>query len=171
MLGSRVMQDVTSRCETCPVIHLGKYPRRRVIQEVFSLFCTYYIHLGKYQHCQMTQEVFFLFCGKHLPTSKFIVISLFFITKPSSSSKSSPRVRWGPKIINSENLLLTPRRPYLTWQSRKRVDSIKRAQSLQGIGHWEEQVIITRRTFCMFGSLIEGQPKKLKSTHRVSVVW
>ena len=168
MLGSRVMQDVTSRCETCPVIHLGKYPRRRVIQEVFSLFCTYYLQLGKYQHCQMTQEVFFLFCGKHLPTSKFIVIS-FFITKSSSSSKSSPRVRWGPKIINSENLLLTPRRPYLTWQSRKRVDSIKRAQSLQGIGHWEEQVIITRRTFCMFGSLIlsEGQPKKLKSTHRV----
>ena len=106
MLGSRVMQDVTSRCETCPVIHLGKYPRRRVIQEVF-----------------------FLFCGKHLPTSKFIVISSF-ITKPSSSSKPSPRVRWGPKIINSENLLLTPRRPYLTWQSRKRVDSIKRAQSL-----------------------------------------
>ena len=168
MLGSRVMQDVTSRCETCPVIHLGKYPHRRVIQEVFSLFCTNHLHLGKYPRRRVIQEVFFLFCGKHLPTSKFIVISSF-ITKPSSSSKPSPRVRWGPKIINSENLLLTPRRPYLTWQSRKRVDSIKRAQSLQGIGHWEEQVIITRRTFCMFGSLIlsEGQPKKLKSTHRV----
>ena len=100
-----------------------------------------------------------------------IVIS-FFITKSSSSSKSSPRVRWGPKIINSENLLLTPRRPYLTWQSRKRVDSIKRTQSLQAIGHWKERVIITRRTFCVFDSLIlsEGQPIEMKPTCLSSLV-
>ena len=155
-----------------PWFTLGNTRAAEWYKKYFLYFAHIIFTLGNTSFAKWHKKYFFLFCGKLLPTSKFIAISSF-ITKSSSSSKSSPRVRWGPKIINSENLLLTPRRPYLTWQSRKRVDSIKRTQSLQAIGHWKEQVIITRRTFCVFGSLIlsEGQPIEMKPTYRIWIVW